>query len=135
MAYVKEVVGECGDAGCTRPVRLGLFDQHGVLTGTFCKLCAYRRLALLEKIEQRSASIKKEPEKAREHRPPGIISIRDIRFLELTSVQAGPRSSPQILRGKRKRCLVWDPVELHKNLKLLGLDKASVFNNALDKRG
>lgn len=53
MAYLNEVAGGCGDAGCTRPVKYALFTKDHKKAGKYCKTCAERRLGLLEKIEQR----------------------------------------------------------------------------------
>ena len=52
MAYLKEI-GECSDAGCSRPARYDLYNKYGMLVGRHCKICGNRRLGLLEKIEQR----------------------------------------------------------------------------------
>lgn len=57
MAYLLEVEvsGECGDVGCKRLAKCEIYNKHHKYVGVFCKLCGYRRLEGLEKIEQRDA--------------------------------------------------------------------------------
>lgn len=58
MAYLKELFGDCDSAGCDKPFRYELYKNDGSLDGQYCKTCGYRRMAILEKIEQRSEILK-----------------------------------------------------------------------------